>query len=215
MIESTSVVYPPSSVHSEAYVGHFAIIGHPRRVVPDLARTGSLHHWEQSAGASIGRRAVVSAYTHIDDGTIVEEGVWIGSRCRIGHDSRIRRSAQLYYSCQVFDRVDIGESAVVAGFVCNDARVGFRSQVFGILVHRLVDAPAGGADPRPTDVEPPPVVEEEAIVGVGAIVIGGITVGKGAYIAAGAVLTRDAEPYTLYKGSPARAFGVAPRAVSS
>jgi acetyltransferase-like isoleucine patch superfamily enzyme len=47
---------------------------------------------------------------------------------------------------------------------------------------------------------------------MGAIVIGRVTVGRGAYIAAGSVLTHDASPGRLYIGSPAREQGQAPRA---
>jgi len=41
-------------------------------------------------------------------------------------------------------------------------------------------------------------------IGHGAILIGGVTVGDGAIIAAGAVVTRDVDPYTIVGGVPAR-----------
>jgi phosphonate metabolism protein (transferase hexapeptide repeat family) len=41
-------------------------------------------------------------------------------------------------------------------------------------------------------------------VGHGAIVLPGVTVGTGAVIAAGAVVTRDVEPYAIVAGTPAR-----------
>ena len=210
MIEHTAIVWPESTIASDAYVGHFAVVGHPRRRDPSTSAPGD-SLWEPSAGVHIMERAVISAYCHVDDSTVVEPFVWVGSRCRIGHDTRIRRAAQLYYACQVYDRVDIGQRAVVGGFVCNDARVGAGAQIFGSLVHRLVDAPITGADPRPVESEPAPVVADAAVIGKGAVVVGGVVVGEGAYLAAGAVLTTDAEPYTLYAGVPARPRGPAPR----
>lgn len=216
MIEPTAIVYVPEYIDTTAYIGHHAIVGHPRRVRPQLdACDDAINHWEPSAGAQVMRRAVVSARCHVDDGVVIEPGAWIGSGCRIGHDTRILEMAELYYSCQVYDRVIIGRGAVVGGFVCNDARVGARAQVYGSLVHRLVDAPPTGADPRPAEFEPAPIVEEDSVVGINAVVVGGVTVGRGAYIAAGAVLTRDAEPGTLYKGVPARAIGPAPKPIAS
>ncbi|MEU9365648.1 hypothetical protein AB0D78_27965 [Streptomyces avermitilis] len=210
MIEQSAVIYSPSTVADNAYVGHFSIVGHPRRIPPRSDATTDRIPWEASTGAHVAHHAVISSYCQIDDGSVIEAAVWMGSRCRVGHESRIRTGAQLYYSCQVYDRVDVGEGAVVAGFVCNDVRIGQKAQVFGTLVHRLVDAPPEGADPHPGESEPAPVVEEQAVVGVGAVVIGGVTVGRGAYIAAGAVLTKDAEPNTLYRGVPATAVGPAP-----
>lgn len=48
------------------------------------------------------------------------------------------------------------------------------------------------------------VLHEHAFVGANAVVLPGVTVGAGAVLAAGAVATRDLEPWTIYAGSPAR-----------
>lgn len=47
-------------------------------------------------------------------------------------------------------------------------------------------------------------VEPFAFVGVGAIVLPGITIGRGAVVGAGAVVTHDVEPYAVVVGNPAR-----------
>lgn len=47
-------------------------------------------------------------------------------------------------------------------------------------------------------------VGNDVWIGHGAIVIGGVDVGDGAVIAAGAVVTRDVEPYSVVAGVPAR-----------
>ena len=39
---------------------------------------------------------------------------------------------------------------------------------------------------------------------VGAIILPGVKIGEMAFIAAGAVVTRDVEPYTMVAGSPAK-----------
>jgi chloramphenicol O-acetyltransferase type B len=41
-------------------------------------------------------------------------------------------------------------------------------------------------------------------IGYGAIVMGGVKIGNGAIIAAGAVVTKDVEPYSIYGGNPAK-----------
>ena len=212
MIENTALVLGPSNIAADAYIGHFSIVGHPLRIPPDqydpvINVDGP---WEVPRGADVEARAVVSPYCHIDDGASIGAAAWVGSRCRVGHDTTVGTRAQLYYGSQVYDRVTIAEDSVVAGFVCNDAIIGQRSHVFGSLVHKLVDAPKSAADPRPFASEPPPVLEDDVVVGMGALIVGGIRVGKGAYVAAGAVLTTDAEPHTLYVGNPAREVGPAP-----
>jgi serine O-acetyltransferase len=49
-----------------------------------------------------------------------------------------------------------------------------------------------------------PDVEDYAVIGVGASVLGDITVGKGARVGGGAVVVNDVPPYTTAVGIPAR-----------
>ncbi len=47
-------------------------------------------------------------------------------------------------------------------------------------------------------------IEDKAWLGLNAIVLKGVTIGEGAVVAAGAVVTRDVAPYTIVGGNPAR-----------
>ena len=51
------------------------------------------------------------------------------------------------------------------------------------------------------------VLEDGCDLGVGAIVLPGVTVGRGAQIGAGAVVTRDVPAYAVAAGVPARVVG--------
>jgi serine O-acetyltransferase len=50
-----------------------------------------------------------------------------------------------------------------------------------------------------------PTVEDEAIIGVGASVLGAVTIGEGARVGAGSVVLKDVPPHTTAVGLPARA----------
>ncbi len=50
----------------------------------------------------------------------------------------------------------------------------------------------------------PTIVGNDVWVGYGAIIIGGVKVGDGAIVAAGAVVTKDVEPYSIVGGVPAK-----------
>ena len=47
-------------------------------------------------------------------------------------------------------------------------------------------------------------VEQEVWIGAASIILAGVTLGKGSVVAAGSVVTRDVEPYSLVAGVPAR-----------
>jgi acetyltransferase-like isoleucine patch superfamily enzyme len=48
------------------------------------------------------------------------------------------------------------------------------------------------------------VIEEWADIGTNAVILPGVTVGKGAIVGAGAVVTADVEPFTVVAGVPAK-----------
>lgn len=48
------------------------------------------------------------------------------------------------------------------------------------------------------------LLKKGASIGAGAIILGGITIGEKAMVAAGALVTKDVPPYTLVKGFPAQ-----------
>ena len=54
------------------------------------------------------------------------------------------------------------------------------------------------------EVGAPVVVGDYAWISSHAIVLPGVTIGEGAVVAAGAVVTKDVDPYTLVGGNPAR-----------
>lgn len=62
--------------------------------------------------------------------------------------------------------------------------------MLGKLIHRLEDPTASWDDVE----EASPVIEDNAVVGFDAIVIGGVTVGSGSYVAAAAIVARDVLP---------------------
>jgi acetyltransferase-like isoleucine patch superfamily enzyme len=58
----------------------------------------------------------------------------------------------------------------------------------------------GGGSPIPKPI----VIEDEVWVGARCIITKGVTVGRGAILAAGSVVTKDVAPYTLVAGNPAK-----------
>lgn len=50
-------------------------------------------------------------------------------------------------------------------------------------------------------------IEDDVWMGTGVIVLDGVHVAEGCVIGAGAIVTKDTEPYSIYVGVPARKIG--------
>lgn len=48
------------------------------------------------------------------------------------------------------------------------------------------------------------VIDDDVWIGYGAIILSGVHIGQGAIVAAGAVVTKDVEPYSIVAGNPAK-----------
>lgn len=58
----------------------------------------------------------------------------------------------------------------------------------------------------------PITIGDDCWIGANAVILAGVKVADGTIVSAGAVVTRDTEPYSIVAGSPAQAIGERPRA---
>jgi serine acetyltransferase len=119
----------------------------------------------------VGADTIVDAYVRIEGGARIGQRVVLTHRATVGA------------------RADVGDDAVIGGFVSERCLVGAGARVFGKLIHRHVE-PQRGWD-APTSEEPSPVIEPGGFVGFDAQVIGPVVIGERAYVCAGAIVTRD------------------------
>ncbi len=71
-----------------------------------------------------------------------------------------------------------------------------------------MDAIARRTEPVTPDQVRPIVIEDDVWIGTGAMVFGGVTIGRGSVVAAGSTVTRDVPPGVVVAGSPARVVRV-------
>lgn len=186
-IHPTAIIGAGVKLGRNIYVGPYSIVGGDETSFPTL----------------LGDEVHLEAHVVIGAATELHDRVWCGAGCHIGDSCVVQQDAQIMYRAQIHDRVKIGISAWVGGFLCNDSVVEREAVVLGQLIHRFTDA----IEEVP---EPAPWIGPRGFVGTGALVIGGVRVGEEAYIAAGAVLTKHARERRLYRGNPAIDSGPAP-----
>jgi len=102
--------------------------------------------------------------------------------------------------------IHIGPNCIIGPFTTLDGRgtltigrnVNIAGEVLTIGGHHAVDSPTAEG------ILGKVVIEDNAWIAMRATILPGVTIGEGAYVAAGAVVNRDVEPYTLVGGVPAR-----------
>jgi acetyltransferase-like isoleucine patch superfamily enzyme len=99
--------------------------------------------------------------------------------------------------------VFIGTDALVETLRPELIRIGDRVTV-GIRATMIAHFKGSAAAERDPSRRFSIVVEDDAFIGPGAILLPGVTVGRGAVIAAGSVVTSSVAPLTMVQGNPAR-----------
>lgn len=132
----------------------------------------------------IGDLASIRENCEIGDGVIIGRGVMALYSCRIGRFSRIQDQVHLVGDMEIEEHVFIGMGTVTT----NDNDVYLAR--FG---DRGTDEPQRG-----------PTIRRLAVIGAGSTILPGLEIGEGAFVAAGAVVTRDVAPWTIAAGVPAR-----------
>lgn len=160
-----------------------AVFIHPTAEVSPRARLGDgVRVWNQ---AQVREDAVVGDETQIGKDSYIDAGVFVGARCKL------QNGVYLYHGVIVEDGVFLGPRATTT----NDREP---RAIF----------PDGKLRGVQDFVVTPTRICEGAAIGAGAILVCGITVGRFAMVAAGAVVTRDVPAYGLVRGNPARLVGI-------
>jgi acetyltransferase-like isoleucine patch superfamily enzyme len=87
--------------------------------------------------------------------------------------------------------INIGDDALIGPFVViNSGNHGYANKLVPMNSQEHVAAPI--------------TIEEDVWIGAQTVVLKGVTVGRGAVVAAGSVVTKDVPPYAVVAGTPAR-----------
>lgn len=141
-------------------------------------------------GTKVWSRAVVREQASIGDECIIGSSAFVDTGVRIGNRCKIQNQALLYAPATLEDGVFIGPGAILT----NDRHP------------RAITA--DGALKLASDWTIEGVtISYGASVGAGAIVLPGLTIGRWALIASGAVVAKDVPDHALIVGVPGRQVG--------
>lgn len=121
------------------------------------------------------------------------ERIEIGDHCYLGHEVTIETNCRL------------GRHVIIANRVAFVGRRDHDFRQIGVPVRfgHWVGAQRNPSPFRSDGVE----VGDDVWIGFGAIVLSGVSIGRGAIVAAGSVVKQDVPPYTVVGGNPAVQLG--------
>lgn len=135
----------------------------------------------------IGDGVRIGAFCLIEAAAQLGAGVEVDHYCRIAWGVRVGSSTRILYRAQVFDEVTIGSNCIIAGELVDRTVVGDNVTFQGNTAHSHTDATGDWDETE----EPSPIIKSGSVVGVDAVLIGGITIGPRAYVAASERVTCD------------------------
>lgn len=153
------------------------------------------------------------AYIH--HSAYADDGATIGAHTKIWHYSHIMPKATIGQHCSlgqnvfIANHVTIGDNVKIQNNVSVYQGVTLEDHVFcgPSMVFTNVRTPRSEY-PRNTAADyAPTLVKRGASIGANATIVCGVTLHEGAFIAAGAVVTKDVPPYTIVAGVPATPTG--------
>lgn len=188
-----------------AHLNGDTVVSRPRKIndretmIEDDATVGNSYN-EESEPPVIGSDATIRA------GTIIYDDVVIGDGFSTGHYGLVRELTE------IGDDVLLGTQSVIDGRTTIGSHVSIQTGVYIPSDTEIGDSVFLGPhavltnDPYPIrqDVDlAGPTLEDGVSIGANATILPDVTIGEGAFVAAGAVVVDDVPPDTLAVGAPA------------
>jgi len=194
------VVHDGVEIGDGAVIEDGVVLGKRPRLAPGSAATGAVAPLRIGAGATVCCGAVVFAGATIGEGAIVGDQAFVRERSAIGERTVIGRGSTVDNDVTVGARVKVQTSVYLTAFSVVEDDV-----FVGPCATTTNDDTMGRRWPSPPG---PPMrgatLRRACRVGGGAVLTPGVEVGEEAFVAAGAVVTRDVPPRAVVMGVPAR-----------
>ncbi|MGK9477374.1 acyltransferase [Melioribacter sp. OK-6-Me] len=152
---------------------------------------------------------------YINEHAVIDENVEIGEGTKIWHFTHVQSGARIGKYCVLGQNVNVGNNVVIGNYVKIQNNVSvyegvtLEDYVFcgPSMVFTNIKDPRSKYPQAGSEYYIKTLVKEGASLGANCTIICGITIGRYAFVGAGAVVTKDVPDYGLVVGNPAKLVG--------
>ncbi len=145
--------------------------------------------------------------SYIDDGVVIGAGTKIWHFCHVMPESVIGEGCSFGQNCSVGPRVKIGNNVKVQNNISIFAGVEIEDDVFLGPSCVLTNVPNPRAQVMRRSLYEKTLLRRGCSIGANATIVCGVSIGRYAFVGAGAVVRDDVPDYALMLGIPARQAG--------
>jgi acetyltransferase-like isoleucine patch superfamily enzyme len=153
------------------------------------------------AGSIVGANAVIYTGTSFGERVLIGDLASIREGCRVGDRAIVGRGTMALANCAIGPFARIQDQVHLVGDMIVEEHVFL---AMGVVTTNDNDVYLTRFGLTGSEQRGAPVLRRFAAVGAGATILPGVEIGEGALVGAGAVVTRDVEPWTIVMGVPAR-----------
>jgi len=203
-IHPTAIVSSTCKLGMDVTIGPFCIIHDDVEIgdntqIHAYSEVGIPTQLAQTTKLTIGNNATIRSHAIIYSGSNIGEGL------QTGHNITIRENSEIGKGFQLGSRGDVQGDCIIGDYFWAhaDVHIGKQSKLGNCV--RLYPEVLLTNDPNPPSEDVLGVIVEDfVVIASKSLIMPGVTIGRGAVVAAASVVTSNIAPHKLAKGNPAK-----------
>ncbi|UCE14066.1 MAG: N-acetyltransferase [Candidatus Heimdallarchaeota archaeon] len=204
-IAASARIYGPSTINERTIIDSYVLVGYPKRgksrdLFSKEINTNLDNFFDEvSTGSIIGKKNHIRPFTTIYEDSSLKDNVETGTSVVIRENCHIGAGSIIGSGSVLDSGVSIGKNARVQSNNFIPPKITIGDNVFlGPCVQFANDKYPMSNRLIST------FIEDNVVIGIGAIILGGITIEEGAVIGAGSLVTKNVPSNHVVIGAPAR-----------
>ena len=153
----------------------------------------------------------------------MDKSIFIHESANVSSEAQIGKGTKVWINAQIRERSEIGKNCIISKdtYIDFDVKIGNNCKIQnGVSIYHGVtiedDVFVGPNATFTNDKVPrafnsewkitPTLIKKGASIGANATIVCGVTLGEYSMVAAGSVVTKDVEPFSLVMGNPAKHY---------